>query len=135
MYIIIYTYVYKEAIDVYKKISVKQLEDVKKYRYGCAFDDEILKSLGKEMGEYEALYLWYSDLKTKNEKRSFLVFVRNKKNGFSESGYIEGEPNDTIIREQILKAIKNIEDRKMKYESNNIKGFKGHVDNRETKLL
>ncbi|WP_026497871.1 hypothetical protein [Butyrivibrio sp. WCD2001] len=122
----------------YKKVSVKDLVNVKKYAYGCKFEDSFLNAVSDDIADYDVSYLWYKDLPRNrrfNDNCECYISVRHKELCLAGSGYIEGEPTDEKVTEMVRYFIKGIKlhavTPKHIVGGSNEAGFARHYDKRE----
>ncbi len=120
----------------FKRVSVKDLVDVKKYSYGCKFDDEFLKTICDDIDDFEAKYLWYKDSRFADEGYEFYIRVRHKKTGFSANGFIQGDPTDEKIIGSIRRYVNGIKMHMAapKHQAHGV-GWKNTKDKREVYWL
>jgi hypothetical protein len=92
----------------YKKISEKDFVNVKKYWYGCRFEDSFLNSICDDIADFDVCYHWLKDTWRADKDVAFGIGVRHKETLVACGGYIKGEPTDEKVVETILKYINGI---------------------------
>ncbi|ADL35976.1 hypothetical protein bpr_II036 (plasmid) [Butyrivibrio proteoclasticus B316] len=92
----------------FKRVSVKDLVDVKKYQYGCKFEDSFLNSICDDIADYDVSYLWYKDSPHADKGYEFSITVRHKGTKLSTCGFIHGEPTGEKVTERIMRDVNGL---------------------------
>ena len=116
----------------FKKVSVKDLVDVKKYSYGCKFEDNFLNSICDDIADYDVSYLWYTDSPHADKGYEFTITVRHKETKLSTCGFIHGEPTDEKVTERIKRDINGLKKHMAAPNDHSLEvGWKSEKDKRE----